>query len=484
MRGLKGGGLLLILAVPLALYVAWQAGGVVRTDLVAEPPPDRGATREQLEAVHKRASAWADEVQKAVAFEEQFLGTGAGNDCSDADAKAVVKAATARANELKDLDLFLSGVERPTFQGKKKEQYTRWMTEGEEGKRLARDIVTWLSKPPVLVAPEDAKKQMGAVLELIGSYSHSSNFSDKSKAHKWRVQARLQIIAALKKLADDRYGEAVKAKLPLAPGDNAAKSAVDTLRALKDQLDALATDLRLADEEKVTIDGPTHAEAQGKGSVADECVAREELLGAFAREDLFTNPTGADKWLKDVTGLYRRTKDSRVRAVIREKVQEFCEAFVPAAVRLDDKVLIKGKEEPRKEVVVEYEPEPGAVLKSVLLSDEENGLNEYKVKRYPDKSTELRKGGAFLGHPRDLEPTRLSEAARKYNLERKKLADSITVPKWSAKSVEELKNKCVAEMDLVNQLQTPEDRSPKIWTRLSGLAVAMVGCADLFENGP
>lgn len=490
MRALKSGGLLLILAIPMALYVAWQVNGVVRTDLVlSDPPVDRGATKEQLAAQRAKAAAWAGEVRKAAAVVQQYRPAGAEDASPDPDASAVVKASAARAADLNDLDLFLSEIERPAFAGKLKGLYQQWTDERKDLKRDAEAVATWLAKPPAVGKAADATAAADALRALVQTYAGRSRFSDKAKAARWRVEGRLAVVNALTALADTQYQAAVRVKLPLEPGDNAVKTAVDAHRALKAQIAALTVDVKQAEEDKVTLDAATRTAAETKGAVADECAAREELLTVFARDDLFTNAAGAAPWLKQVAAQYRRTKDEKVRALIREKVQEFCDAFVPLTARLDDKVLIKGKEAPRKEVVVKYQVviDGKDTVKREPLG-ELDGVNEFNLAaKRPGKNTFAVFSGAEE-YPRDLTPTALSAAAVAYNAERKKVADVINAPRWTANSVEQLKKKCEAQKELVDLLQTPDGAStgkaPKIWTRLTGLAAGMAACADLFETAP
>jgi hypothetical protein len=491
MSVLKSGGLLLLLSIPMALYAAWQVNGVVRTDLViSDPPADRGPPREQLAAAHTKISNWAGEVRKAAGVFLQYRAAGPEDASPDADAAAVVKASAVRAADLNDLDLFLSDLERPNFSGKLKTLYVQWMDERKELKRDAEAVTNWLTRLPALQSATDAKNAMNVAMQLINTYGNRSRFSDKAKAAAWRVQGRLAIIKALNDLGDAQYQAAVRVKLPLEPGNNAVKTAAETQRELKVLLTALNNDLRLADEEKAPLDASSRAEAERKGALADECAARQELLTLFAREDLFTNPTGAPAWLKQVAAQYRRTKDDKVRALIREKVQEFCDAFIPGTVRLDDKVLLKNREVPRKEVVLKYDTTMGTtvVTKREPLLAAVDGVNEFNLEvKHPGANTFAMFDGSEE-YPRDLKPTALSKAAVLFDGERKKLADSTTGPKWSAKSVGELKKKCEAQKDLVDQLQTSDAASgahpPKIWTRLSGLAAALADCADLFDTGP
>jgi hypothetical protein len=483
-----GRGLVLVLAVPMALYAAWQVNGVARSDLVlADPPPDRGPTKEQLAEASKKAANWAAEVRTVTGFAEQYRTDAAAAGGPDKAAAAVVRAAAARSAVLTDLDQFLSGLERPTFNGRMKALYQQWLEQSKDLKRDAAAVAAWLARPPAVASAADARAALKAVTDDIDTYAGRSKFSDKAKAAAWRLQARLAVIRALKELADRQYRDAVRERLPLEAGTNGVKPAVETHREIGEQIVALGADRRAADEEKAALDPKTRTELDRAGAIEDECAAREKLLGLFARDDLFTNPNGAAAWLKQVAGLYGRTKNEEVRALIRKKVQEFCEAFVPAAVRLDDQVLFFGRSVPRRDVVVKYYPTvDGKVEKKVEpLAGTLDGVNEFNLEsKHPGPNTFAMYDGAER-RPAELKPTRLSAAARAFDDERKKVADGTTGPKWTAKSVEGLKKTFADQKDLVDQIQTPDSTNernpPKIWTRLSGLAAGMAACPDLFE---
>src|SRR5437773_1870062 len=116
MSGWKGGGLLLILAIPLALYSAWHVKGVVRADMVvSDAPPDRGGSKEQLAAGKDKAAKWAGDVRKATGVALQYRPQEAGDTPSDASAADVVKTSAVRAADLNDLDAFLSRSQNPKF---------------------------------------------------------------------------------------------------------------------------------------------------------------------------------------------------------------------------------------------------------------------------------------------------------------------------------------------------------------------------------
>jgi hypothetical protein len=97
----------------------------------------------------------------------------------------------------------------------------------------------------------------------------------------------------------------------------------------------------------------------------------------------------------------------------------------------------------------------------------------------------------YMGSEREpsyLKPTELSRAAVLYNAERKKLSDGTTEPKWTEKSVLELKKKCEAQQKQVENLEVLDGRSSgkpfKLWTRLTGLAQGLGANKELVAPGP
>jgi hypothetical protein len=244
--------------------------------------------------------------------------------------------------------------------------------------------------------------------------------------------------------------------------------------------------VKRAEDDKVPLTGNILGDIEAKEVIAHQCAASEALLGLFAKDDLFTDATGAATWLKQVAVHYGNTKDESVKTLIRAKVQEFCEAFIPASARLDDTVLIRGKAAPRKSVTVKFIED--GVTRRVQLSDEVDGLNEFNLMTRRSGGTTFVVYAGAEEYPKDVTPTELSKAAVLFNSERKKLSERITGPKWTAKSVEELKKKCEAQKDRVDQLQLPGTGSvgsgPKIWTRLTGLAEGLKAAPDLIGNGP
>lgn len=485
MNAVKNSALLLALAVPFALYGVWQVHTATRLDAPAAPP-NSGLTPDQLATSSAKAAAAATETRKAVEVAVQFRTPTPADKSTDPDADATVKAAAARAADLADLDKFLSRVEKPAFVGKLKPRYEEWAREQSASRQSEDAVKAWFRKPLSVTSVADADKAAAEASKLIDEYAGRSRFASKGQAAAWRLQARLGIVDALTAVANREYVAATKAKLPLDRGTNAGKAALDTLTGLKKHLALLKEELRQADEGKATLDPALRAGAEGKGAVADEYTAREALLALFAQEDLFDNPNGAEPWLTKVREQYTKTKDRAVRKLIRDKVQEFADAFVPAATWLDDKVLINDKEVPRKDVVVRYAERPGGERKKAPLSDDPTGLTEFNLadKKYADVFVFA---NGSEEEPAALKPTAVSRTAVAYNAARAKVADRAP-PRWTPDALAALKKACEAPKDLVDQLRTPEQKgagpAPKIATRVLGLAAGAAACPELFEPAP
>jgi hypothetical protein len=489
MSGWKGGGLLLVLAIPLALYAAWQVKGVVRADMVvSDPPPDRGGSKEQLADAKNKAAKWAGDVRKASTVTLQYSQPGTPDTPSDASAAEVVKTAADRSKDLTDLDLFLSGA-RTEFSGKLRTYYKEWEVSLRKAIELGRAVIDFLARMPPIASGADATRFMAELEEKLREYQDGSNFASRRQAAVWRIQGRLAVIKELGTRADEQYPDAVSQTLPLKSDNKKMVAALTTFAAVQAQVKALDGDVDRAKAEGPEPEGTLRGDINDRKAIAGKCARRERLLQLCTRDDLFTNSTGSTAWLRDVSTLYRDTKEEADRKYLRKKVQEFCEEFLPIAVRLDDEVRFKDKIVQRKNLVVEYEPAAGAARQQVALSDRTDGLNEFNVAdKYPGRTTDVRHLGA-PGRPTDLEPTPLSKAAKFYNEERKAVPPGTIGPKWTAKSVEDLKKKCEPQRDLIDKLKLPrkkDDKSPDeeqmIFARLEGVQEGLKACADWIEG--
>lgn len=482
---MKGGMLLLLLGIPFALYAAWQVNGAAHIDAGApDAPADKTASKEQLAAASAKATAWSGEARKAVEVSWQYRAAGPADASADAKVTDVVKAASARAANLHDLDRFLSDIEKPKFTGDPRMQarYAEWTAEQASLRTDAQAVTEWLALPPKITSTEDADKAMVAVVKLIDAYVARSRFADKRKATVWRLRARLAVVKALTTLDGVQYKLAIERTLPLKPDD--ATAARDTLRGLKEQIAKLGADLKQAADDGAELADDDRKAAAGYVATAGEYPAREELLELFATPGLFTNANGAAPWLKLVAEQYMKTKDAKVQALIRKKVQEFADEFIPLVASLDDRVLVQNAPVPRKTITIKFEEKLGGAVTTKKLSDEVNGFNEFEIARKPPGFNQRVSDGAKEYGLNALKPTTLSEAAVAFNAARAKLTNRTTVPRWTAETVAELKKACELQKDLVDQLRQPDGTGPKIATRVAGLVEGMKACKELFEVVP
>ncbi|HEY1188558.1 MAG TPA: hypothetical protein VGE74_12975 [Gemmata sp.] len=480
MNAVKNSALLLALGAPFALYAVWQVHSATRADVTAAPPPaDTGPTNEQLAASRTKAAAFAAASRNAL--DGSWQSAGPVPTSTDPAAAEALQAAAARAADLADLERFLSGAERPVFTGKLKPRYEEWTREQVAARRAEEAVRAWFRKPLAVASVADADRAMGEVNALIDEYAGLSRFANTGQTVRWRLQAQLQLVDLLTGLANTHYKAAVSAPLPL---DQDTGAALAALRALRAHLAALQEGLRQADESKVPLAAEFRTTAEDKRARADEYAAREELLALFAKADLFADATGAERWLKSVAAQFAKTKDKEVQKIIRKKVQQFADSFIPASVRLDEDVVLRGRAAPRDKVVVSYDPALGEKTQTRSLSAEAGGFNEFSLSgKQPGLNYVVRYDGNSyeLG---DLKPTALSRAAVRYNEARARLADR-PAPRWTAESIAELKKKCEEQKELVDQLRIPERKGagapPKIATRVSGLAAGAAACEDLFR---
>ncbi|HSQ55454.1 MAG TPA: hypothetical protein VLM40_06890, partial [Gemmata sp.] len=235
---------------------------------------------------------------------------------------------------------------------------------------------------------------------------------------------------------------------------------------------------------------PKNAETAKAAAIqkAREWAAADQLLALFADPELFTEPNKATTWLPKVQAQFARMQTEGGKELIRKKVQQFCDAYIPRAARLDAEVLIQGKREPRKGVTIEYDSD----AKSQPLSDVTDKLNEFNFKAMHKGFDRIvwSNGNRFTGDAGALRPTPRSIAARDFTRARAGMTE------WTPASINQLKMKCEAGLDalqleerhrlldeLIGAGEGPEwtPTNTRIWTRLTALAAAMEKHRVLFE---
>jgi hypothetical protein len=485
------------LAVPFALYALWAVQAGVRAELAAPvAPAEKAAPDEKKHAEARvRAEKWARDVRQTSAAALQFRAPGPEDKIEDADCLALARAAAARAADLTDLEKFLSGAERPAYTGKLKERYAEWQAGRAKLATAEGAVETWLKAPLAATDGPAAASAMKAFEELVAAYRTASPFADGSRAALWQVEARVMVLEALDVAAQRPFDEVLALPLPL-PDPKVNKTVERALAAPA----AIREHARLLDAEVAKVAGTKRPlpERLAKTAAAlarrgDEWAAREQLLALLADPELLTDPGKAADWLPKVQAQFNKTQSADARELIRQKVQQFCEAHVPRAARLDASVLVRDKETPRINVKVVYASD----AKAQPLTDHPGRLNEFNFATLHRDFDQVTWPGGFGGRDA-LKPTPASLVARDFNAARA----AVTV--WTPAAVEELKKKCEGpdagvQQRRREQLDTlpgaepvrdpaaPEPASPwtrensKIWTRLAALSAAVAKAPALFD---
>lgn len=475
---------LLLIAGPFVVYCAWQAWSVSRNDLlVPDPPPDRSASGDQLANGHEKAARWKSEVRKAAAVTLQYRATGPEDGISDSDGAALARAAAKRAAELNDLEQFLSATDDPSYNGSLKSKYVEWHTIRAELARSAKAVDDWFAAGAgPFGSVEEASGSVAAVERLIARYSQESRFSEPVRIAAWRAQARIEAVKGLAAAAEAPYGRALELPLPVAPGHADVRSAAAAPRAIRDHALLLQEELTRAGDAGWILPARVLADAKTATRLADAWTTRERLLTLLTDPEIHTRADASD-WLARINTQFDRSATAEERALLRRKVQEFCEAYLPIPVRLDDEVLLEGKRVPRSRIEVKYFPAAGGGSVRVKLSPDADRtvLTEFTVSvKHPGESTLVLSGAAEY-YPRQLRPTALSEAAMTYAEARRAVTGASDAPKWTAKSIAELKSQCKPHAAELNKLMAPGP--VEIGTRLDSLAKAAGAYRQLFETG-
>ena len=495
MSGVKSGLIVLLLAVPFALYAAWQVRSLAGGDLFTSSRSDaKLPTKDDVAERRAKAERFAADVRKASAVALQYRQPEAADKTADPECDAVAKAAAKRAADLTDLEKFLAGTRDPAFDGGMKKLYRSWYDETEALRRAAAEVEKWLDGPePVVSGQASADAELKRFEDRLDAYARGGSiFVDRGQVAGWRVRAAARIVTALGNTVKAPYERVLELPLPLPPGGRNmdVKIALGALAELKVQIERLEKLVAQAKGDGAAL--PREAEAARSAALqtAREWVVADELLALFADPELFTDPEKPATWMAKVQAQFDRTQTDAGKELIRKKVQQFCDAFVPRAALLDPEVLIQGKPEPRKGVVVEYDSD----AKSQPLTDLPDKLNEFNVRTLYKGFDRVvwANGSKFTGAADALRPTPRSVAARDYSQARSQ------VSAWSAAAVEQLKKQCEAG---VAALQLEERRkqldelvgagdgpawtksNTRIWTRLTALSAAAAKHPALFGAG-
>ncbi|MBA4064722.1 MAG: hypothetical protein C0501_13605 [Isosphaera sp.] len=490
MSRLRSGAVILLLAVPFALYAAWQVWAATRAGAAAPPPPAKAAPAEQLAAAKAKAGAAADEARRVGADILQYRRTVAGDAVADKDLTAAATAAAARATALADLGTFLADPADPKYAGGLAPLYRKWGEERRELAAAAGKLDDWLGDGfPAVGGKAEADAALGQFAALLAAYAdHASAFKSKRLVAGWRVRVRAKLVSTLAAAAVGPYTRALDAPLPLDPPRlDAVRDPLGQVKAQLAELDRVAAQARA---DGLTLPDEVEKSRAAAAVAAVESAAREELLSLFAEPDLFTDPDKAAAWFPKVQAQFDRTQADADRALIRRKVREFCAASLPAAAKLDDVVLVEGEPIPRAAVTVEYASKDNPDPKK--LSDLPGGLTEFNFAKAFPEFARLRWRGdrpSSSGRAEVLKPTAKSQVAADYTAAR------ATVTAWSPAEVGRLKKACEGDGKPVEQQEqrrkladelvgvAPAGQTPpaRLWTRLSAVAAAAERHPRLFD---
>ncbi|MBA4186792.1 MAG: hypothetical protein C0467_02115 [Planctomycetaceae bacterium] len=503
MSRIRSGGILLVLAVPFALYILWQVQAGARADFAAPAaPPEKAPTDpKQLAATKSKAEKWAGDVRQTVAVVLQYRVPGPEDKADDPDCNAIAKAAAARGVDLTDLEKFLSGVDRPTYAGALKERYAEWQVNKLKLAKSEEAIEAWLRSPlPVVDTQTAAVQTLKSFDALIADYRKDSTFADSAKATAWQIEARVKVLESLEAAAHRPYDEVLALTLPLPnPRTNkVVEKALGLPVAIREQVRLLEAELARVEAAKRVLPEPVTKAANSMIRRADEWAAKEQLLLLFADPEIFTDPSKAAEWLPRVQAQFNKTQTQSGRELIRKKMQQFCEAYIPKAARLDANVLVRDKEIPRINVTVVYKPD-GSPAVERPLSTHPSTLNEFNFTVLHKDFDQIRWAGGIAGKD-SLKPTPASVVARDFTAAR------ATVTVWTPETLDQLKKKCEGDVATVQQrrreqldglsgaevVRDPLGKEPpstwtrentRIWARLTALSEAMKAAPGLFEAG-
>ena len=260
MSGLRSGAIALLLAIPFALYIAWQVQAYTRNDLLgSDAPSDKGLPgKDQLVASKTKTEKWAGDVRKVSSVALQFRAAGTDDATTDDDCTALTRAVAARSADLTDLEKFLSRVAKPQFTGKLVDRYKGWYDETESLRIAANVIEQWFDdRAPVIDSQnsaDDVSRRFTALLE-----PYTKNNSDLHRSTSWSPAGGCGVTAR----TIDGLSDAVKAPykrvldlpLPLPAEDKSAdvRTAIGALREMKAQVHRLQKSVSQATTDGITL---------------------------------------------------------------------------------------------------------------------------------------------------------------------------------------------------------------------------------------
>ncbi len=183
----------------------------------------------------------------------------------------------------------------------------------------------------------------------------------------------------------------------------------------------------------------------------DEWKARRVLLDLFAEVPAEKSPENAKVWFKNVDDQFGKIKDIKTKTLIRDKVQDFCSAYIPEKLALDVEVLVENKPFSRGVVSVRYKKNGEYLDIYPALTEDPDGLNEETATKYPPPAgavmDQFMRAGSSI-NTNLVKPTKKSQAAFEYSRQRKDLKTD----RWTSATAAKIVKAGAVDADLWNQL--------------------------------
>ncbi len=433
--------------VPLGLYVAQLVVETVNRSATSIPVPklpERDVWEKKSAETKARAGLAKAELEAAARFEVPA-------------AKGSFQGPLEnRAWALENARLFLApGTTDQAFGGEKKEDFRQLYNMQAGLRRQELRLDGWLNQPV----------SKGAVTYLAAfQESYLKPYREAGAAPemliKYELRARHKIAIAFGEDLGKQYDDFVKkAGIPLDQAEELVGLTNDLLKMHSDY-NTVVSPLTPAERDS----GLIHALDQDMTKGYEDWTARSELLVLFAEDPVKLVPARAAEWFKDVNTLYVKLKVSSTKKVIETKVQQFCNAFLPNKLALDEIVLvgIDKRTINRTNINVRYkynaapfyrDPEP-------VLTDDPTRLNERTAEKYQVPADAIFDRFTRNGSPVDVEPTSLTKASFAYLEARQDVLSG----GWTRGNVSEMIVKA-------NKSGLPGPDNAHVWNQLSLVGV-------------
>lgn len=435
--------------VPLGLYVAQIVVETVNrttTSLPVSKLPDREASDRKWAETKARAGLARAELEAAARLEVP------------APKGSFQGPLENRAWALENARLFLAaGTTDQAFGGEKKEEFRQLYNMQAGLRRQELRLDGWLNQP----VSKGAVRYLATFQE-----SYLKPYRDAGAATemltKYELRARHKVAIAFGEDLGKQYDDFVKkAGIPLDQAEELVGLTNDLLKMHTDY-NTVVSPLTPAERDS----GLIHALDSDMTKGYEDWIARRELLDLFALDPVKLVPARAVEWFNDVNTLYVKLKVSSTKKVIETKVQQFCNAFLPTKLALDEMVFIGIDKRivNRTNINVRYKYNVGKTFRDPepVLTDDPTRLNEctHKEKTQVPADAEFQ---TFTrnGSPVDVEPTSLTKASFAY-LEARQ--DVPTVGGWTRGIVAEMIVKA-------NKFGPPGPDNAHVWNQLSLVGV-------------